>query len=84
MSGTRKAVGRAVEFVVKESAMRNQGRVGAWMTVAQVAEAVEISKQSARKYLKALVEAGVVTCHVAEGEFLPTQYYKFNLEDGAK
>lgn len=60
MSGVQKAIGSAVEFVMREQATRCAGEVGAWMTVGQVAEACEISKPTARKYMHMLVASGTV------------------------
>lgn len=60
MSGVQKAIGKAVEFVIRQNSEIFSPNAGAWMTVGEVAEACEISKPTARKYIRILVEAGLV------------------------
>jgi DNA-binding transcriptional ArsR family regulator len=79
MSGTQKAVGKAVENVMREQAVRCVGNLGVWMTVGQVAEACEMSKPTARKYMNILVGAGMATKSEKQRE-MDTVYYRFLIE----
>lgn len=79
MSGTEKLVGRAVENVLREQGYRCHGTKDVWMTVGQVAEAVEISKPTARKYLQLLVASGlaIVSDRI---NLMDTVYYRMITE----
>jgi len=75
MPGTSKLVGKAVENVLKIQAQKFSGSNQQWMTVGQVAEACEISKPTARKYMNMLVEAGLVVKF--DSAFPSTQYFAY-------
>lgn len=79
MSGAQKAVGKAVENVMREQAVRCAGKLGVWMTVGQVAEACEISKPTARKYMNILVSASLAERSEKQRE-MDTVYYRFLVE----
>jgi hypothetical protein len=79
MSGTQKAIGKAVEWVMREHAARNHKLADRWMTVGQVAGACEISKPTARKYMRMLVEAGLVLQSVGD-DWRQTEYYLMRSE----
>lgn len=79
MSGTQKIVGRAIENVLREQGYRCIGTDGVWMTIGQVAEACEISKPTARKYVNLLVAAGLVIKRYQVNP-MDTVYYRFITE----
>jgi hypothetical protein len=60
MSGSTRALGKAIEAYLRGLGADYWFGVG-WVTVAQVAREMEITKVTARRYLNLLVEAGVCT-----------------------
>lgn len=83
MSGTSKALGREIEAHMRWRLIGTQD-VTIYATVGEVAKLFEISKQTARKYLNILVDAGVLNRYESVSLGRGTMLYRYreeNLED---
>lgn len=77
MSSIERLVGKAIEGVMKDHAGRFASVGQGAMTIKQVADACEVSKPTARKYMDILVDAGLVRrdAHPAPNGFFYTYEY---------